>query len=108
MSDYDLNPQQPPGPDPALQRLDRFVGTWTIKGRTLDSDEDNVSGQTMFEWLPGGFFLQQRIELDFAGFEIQGLELIGYDPSTQAFSSLVYSNVAGTPIPTSGTFRVTR
>ncbi len=30
-----------PGPDPALQQLDRFVGTWNVKGRTLGSDTDN-------------------------------------------------------------------
>jgi hypothetical protein len=27
----------PPGPDPALKRLERFVGTWNATGRTLDS-----------------------------------------------------------------------
>lgn len=70
-----------PTPDPALKRLDRFVGTWELKGRTLDSDVDNVTGRTTFEWLPGGFFLQPQVELDFAGFEIRGLEVIGYDPA---------------------------
>jgi hypothetical protein len=53
----DAQATQPPGPDPALKRLDWFVGTWEIKGRTLDSEQDNVSGRTTFEWLPGGFFL---------------------------------------------------
>jgi hypothetical protein len=51
-----------PEPDPALKRLEKFVGTWEFKGRTLDSDEDNVFGTTTFEWLPVGFFLLQRIE----------------------------------------------
>ena len=90
---------QMPASDPALKRLDKLVGSWTMKGRTLDSEDDNISGRTTFEWLPGGFFLQQRIEMDFAGFEIQSLELIGYDPETRAFSSLVYSNVWGAPAP---------
>lgn len=99
MSEYDATVEQPPMPDPALKRLDRLVGTWTIHGRTLDAEEDHVSGRTTFEWLPGGFFLQQRIEMNFMGFEIRGLELIGYDPSTRAFSSQVYSNVWGSPVP---------
>jgi hypothetical protein len=90
---------QPPGPDPALRRLDRFVGTWEVTGRTLDSEQDNVSGRLTFEWLPGGFFLQQRVELDFAGLDVRGLELIGYDPATGRFPSTVYSNLVGTPIP---------
>lgn len=90
---------QPPGPDPALKRLDRFVGTWQVTGRTLGSEVDNVSGRLTFEWLPGGFFLQQRVELDFMGLDIRGLEVIGYDPSTGKFPSTVYSNVVGVPIP---------
>ena len=100
MTEYDDAQQQgPPGPDPALKQLERFVGTWDLRGRTLDSEKDNVFGRTSFEWLPGGFFLQQRIELDFMGMEIKGLEVIGYDPSTGKYPSTVYSNLVGTPIP---------
>jgi hypothetical protein len=90
---------QPPGPDPALQRLDRFVGTWEITGRTLGADQDNVSGRLTFEWLPGGFFLQQRVQIDFMGLDVRGLEVIGYDPATGKFPSTVYSNLVGVPIP---------
>jgi hypothetical protein len=90
---------QMPAPDPALKRLEFFVGAWAMKGRTLESSEENVTGQTTFEWLPGGFFLQQRVELDFAGYEIRGLEVIGYDPSTDTFPSTVYSNMVGVPLP---------
>ena len=70
-----------------------------MKGRTLDSEADNISGRTTFEWLPGGFFLQERFEMNFAGVELKSLELIGYDPETEAFSSLVYSNVAPFALP---------
>ncbi len=38
--------------------------------------------------------------MDFAGFvEIESLELIGYDPSTQAFSSNAYFNLAPFALP---------
>jgi hypothetical protein len=67
MSDYDAQTQQGSRPDPALRRLEKFVGTWEMKGRTLDSQEDNVFGRATFEWLAGGFFLQQRIDLNFFG-----------------------------------------
>lgn len=90
---------QPPRPDPALKRLERFVGTWEVNGRTLDSEEDNVSGRFAFQWLPGGFFLQQRTELNFAGYEVKGLEVIGYDPATDRFPSTVYSSMSGGPDP---------
>ncbi len=99
MASNESQPQQPPAPDPKLRLLDRFVGTWEMKGRTLASDIDNVVGRTMFEWLPGGYFLQQRIKLDFAGIEIEGLEVIGYDPATGTFPSTVYASMAGIPIP---------
>jgi Protein of unknown function (DUF1579) len=89
----------PPGPDPALKRLERFVGSWRIRGRTLDSEQDNVSGRTTFEWLPGGFFLQQRSELNFAGYQVTGLEIIWYDPATGRFPSSVHSSMVGVPIP---------
>jgi hypothetical protein len=92
-------PTAMPGPDPELKRLERFVGTWNMKGRTLDSDKDNVTGQATFEWLPGGFFLQQRIDLNFAGFEIKGLEIIGHDPERGVFPSTVFSNMVGIPLP---------
>ena len=99
---------QPPEPDPALRRLDRFVGTWEVSGRTLDVEEDNVSGRLTFEWLPGGFFLQQRVALNFMGFDIAGLEVIGYDPASGRFPSTVFASMVGVPIPTSGTCRAIR
>lgn len=33
------------------------------------------------------------------GVKIQSLEIIGYDPTSDTFPSLVYSNLAGIPIP---------
>jgi hypothetical protein len=89
---------QPPGPDPALAALDMFVGTWDLTGRTLGADEDNVKGRLQFEWLPGKYFLQQRVELEFAGFSVAALEVIGYDPLTGKFPSTVFANMFGEPI----------
>lgn len=88
-----------PKPDPALKRLENFVGTWSIKGRTLSSKVDNVSAQTTFEWLPGKFFLKQTFEADFVDMKIHSLEIIGYDPATDTFPSTVYSSLVGVPIP---------
>ena len=95
----DAMQMQMPAPDPALKRLDRYVGTWAMTGRTLGSDEDNITGTTTFEWLPGGFFLQQRFAADFMGMPIESVELIGYDAKEQRFSSSVYSNMVGMALP---------
>jgi hypothetical protein len=89
--------QEAPKPDPALERLNRLVGTWSMRGRPLDSDEDSIRGTTTFKWLSGGFFLAQDMDMDYAGTPIKSHELIGYDPNTRAFSSLVYSNMAPDP-----------
>ncbi len=71
-------------PDPALGCLEKLVGTWRITGRTLDSQDDNISGRVTIEWLPGRFFQEQRGEMDFLGVKMQSLEIVGYDPETQS------------------------
>jgi hypothetical protein len=93
--------QQPglPTPDPALKRLNRLVGTWTMEGHLVGSTDNNIKGQATYRWLPGGFFLEQRITLDFMGMQIDSLELIGYDPETKTYPSTVFSNVSPTPLP---------
>jgi hypothetical protein len=98
MADNDTQPQMP-SPDPALRRLDRFVGTWTMEGHLVGSSESNIKGQASYRWLPGGFFLEQHVELDFMGMKIDSLELIGYDPESKTFPSTVYSNLSPTPLP---------
>src|SRR5881628_3504324 len=100
MADNNTQPQGIPHPDPALRRLDRLVGTWSMKGHLIGSDQENITGRTTFQWLDGGFFLQQDVEIDFAGaLKIKSRELIGYDAQTQAFSSYVYSNLSPVPLP---------
>jgi Protein of unknown function (DUF1579) len=93
---------QLPTPDPALRRLDRFVGTWSMEGHLVGSDETTVKGETTFRWLPGGFFLEQHATLNFLGIEIESLELIGFEPETGTFPSTVFSNLSPTPCRTSG------
>lgn len=89
-----------PAPDPALERLDRYVGTWDMEGNLVGSDEKTIKGRASYRWLPGGFFMEQHVTLDFAGFaQIDSLELIGYDPGTGTFPSRVYSNMSPQPLP---------
>jgi Protein of unknown function (DUF1579) len=88
-----------PQPAPELKRLDRFVGRWSMKGHLVGSDETTISGEATYRWLPGGFFLEQHVRLDFMGLGIDSLELIGYDPETDTFPSTVFSNLAPVPLP---------
>ena len=98
MTNDKTNPQaseQGPKPDPALKRFDVLIGTWDLKGRTLDSNEDNITGWNTFEWLLGGFFLKSEGEINFKGTKLHSLEIIAYVPSTGTFPSNVYSSMGG-------------
>jgi hypothetical protein len=92
-----------PSPSPALERLNRLVGTWKMNGRPVGAKEDTIFGTTTFKWLHdaegSSFFLKQDMEMDYDGTLIKSLELIGYDPNTSAFVSQVYSNMAPDPWP---------
>jgi hypothetical protein len=70
-----------------------------MEGNLVGSDEKNIRGETTFRWLPGGFFLEQRVHIDFMGLQIDSLELIGYHPKTDTFPSTVYSNFSPEPLP---------
>jgi hypothetical protein len=78
-----------PQPDSALRRLDRLVGRWSMEGHLVGSDEKSIQGETTFRWLPGGFFLEQHMQLAFMGLQIDSLELIRYAPETETFTSTV-------------------
>lgn len=58
-----------PGPDTELRKLDRLVGTWQVTG--------GAPGTVRYEWMDGGFFLLQHIELEQDGQEVKGMEVIG-------------------------------
>jgi hypothetical protein len=58
-------------PSEALRRLDRLIGTWRVTG--------GAEGTVTFEWLDGGYFLLQRVDLEHDGHRIRGLEIIGHE-----------------------------
>ncbi len=46
-----------------------MVGTWILSGET--------DGKVTYEWMEGGFFLMQRVDMEHDGHRITGLEIIG-------------------------------
>lgn len=63
--------EQPTGPNPDLKSLDRLVGTWAMSG--------DVQGTVTYEWMEGGFFLIQHVNLEDAnGQRTRGIEIIGH------------------------------
>ena len=87
MSDDDTAAQDyswPPEPNPHLKILARLVGTWEMSG--------DVQGRVTFEWMEGGFFLIQRVNLERPGQRIKGIEYIGYDEENDNPSSYFFGN----------------
>ena len=85
--------QQTPDPNPDLENLERLVGTWEMSG--------DVRGTVTYEWMEGGFFLIQRVDLEQYGQRIKGIEIIGDElqfgavPSEE-IKSRFYSNMGDT------------
>lgn len=83
---------EPHQPHPGLRSLEKLVGTWNISG--------GAQGQITYEWLEGGYFLMQRIDLVHDGRKIKGIEIIGHlhplggEPSPEIWTR-VYSFLDG-------------
>ncbi|MBP6016053.1 MAG: hypothetical protein KA586_04975 [Candidatus Promineofilum sp.] len=85
---------RPAGPNPDLRELDRLVGTWRISGE--------AQGQVSYEWMEGGYFLMQRVELlSEDGSWNRGIEIIGHEQRlmeapSDAIKSRFYGNDGAT------------
>ena len=76
--------QQLPTPSPDLKSLDRLVGTWKVSG--------GAQGTVTYEWMEGGFFLIQHVDLEQYGQQVRGLEIIGHlRPFGEAPSADIHS-----------------
>jgi hypothetical protein len=60
----------------ALRTLDRLVGSWTLSG------PDGLAGEVRYEWMEGGRFLVQQVDLHSAGAHTRGVEYIGFDEAS--------------------------
>jgi hypothetical protein len=85
--------QQPPEPQPDIKRLDRLAGTWQVSG--------GAQGTITYEWMEGGFFLLQRIDLEQYGQPSTGIEIIGHERKfgeepSEDIHSRFYDNMGNT------------
>jgi hypothetical protein len=96
MSEHDTDAQdygRPLEPNPDLKNLDRLVGMWEMSGE--------VQGRVTFEWMEGGFFLIQHVDLGQHGQRIKGIEVIGHErpfgaEPSEDIRSRFYSNTGDT------------
>jgi hypothetical protein len=89
--------KQYPKPNAALKALDIMVGTWDLKGRDFTIN-DEIRGQSTFEWMEGGFFLIHRFNIEYAGKKFTGIEYIGYDEKSGHLKTHVFSTQDPNPL----------
>ncbi|MGH7150565.1 MAG: GyrI-like domain-containing protein, partial [Planctomycetota bacterium] len=83
--------------DADLERLDVLVGTWRVSG-----GPGAPEGEFSFEWLEGGHFLVQRVNLVQGRRVVKGIEIIGHERKFGAESrspdltSRIYDNMGNT------------
>ena len=81
-----------PKPNADLNGLQKLIGTWKQSG--------GVNGEISYEWMDGGFFLMQRVDLEQYGLPIKGVEIIGHlqpfgEAPSDEIRSRFYSSLDG-------------
>jgi hypothetical protein len=83
-----------PEPSAELRELgERLIGRWRVSG--------GAEGEVDYEWLDGGYFLVQRVELRQHGMQVRGIEIIGNErpfgsPPNAELRSRFYDNHGNT------------
>ena len=62
-----------------MERLDVFVGEWSMAAKFKDLPPADAGARVVFEWMPGGRFLIQRWEVPVPEAP-DGIAIIGADP----------------------------
>jgi hypothetical protein len=68
-----------------MQRLEAFVGEWSIEAAFPGAPPNGVVGRSVFEWALGGQFLVQRSEVPHPDAP-DGLMIVGLDPDRDAYT----------------------
>jgi ketosteroid isomerase-like protein len=79
------------------EELEAFVGTWRVSGHNaaVAATEAGgaVTGEQIYEWLPGRFFLASCWHRRFASGAHVGTGVLGFDPDTGAFYAHHFDNL---------------
>ena len=86
--------QAPPKPGPEAQKLQVFVGTWTMNGEDKAGPfgpGGKVTGTDRIESL-GGFFIQRNFQGKGGTGEVKGTHIWGWDPVKKTYVQSSYSS----------------
>jgi Protein of unknown function (DUF1579) len=95
-----------PTPSAEHKQLGVWVGKWNAEGQSYAEGHSNKSLQVSsvkmtsvetFEWLLDGFFLVHRWDGHVDDAEFKGMEVIGYDASSQTYCSRFFDNAGNAP-----------
>ncbi|HEX2080976.1 MAG TPA: DUF1579 family protein [Longimicrobium sp.] len=92
------DPGAAPRPGPEHARLAPFVGRWETRGEVLGDGSTpavEFAGTDEYEWLPGGFFLLHRVDVQMGGERVQALEVIGWDGERGEYVARSYDHRGG-------------
>ncbi len=78
-----------------LERLNIFIGKWMNEGYTVETPQSpsvKITTSDVYEWLPGKFFVLHTAYGRIGNMDVGGMEVLGYDPTTQKFFSQFYDS----------------
>jgi Protein of unknown function (DUF1579) len=73
-------------PNPLLKRLEPLAGEWETRGwtrKTSSAPALEIVATDTYEWIAAGFVLLHLVDARVGGEQVQGAEILGYDPSRQ-------------------------
>jgi hypothetical protein len=87
--------------DPAFKPLEKLIGTWNSKGRSLNATEDNIFATTTFEPFLNGKYIKITNHMTFktpnADHVHESLEVLAFDPQGKVYPTASFSTLGDGP-----------
>ncbi len=84
-----------PTPGAAQRALDVFIGRWINEGRTAPLpglDPEPIVTSDVYEWAPGGFFVDHSAYGRIGEVDVGGVEILGYDAASATYTSRFFDS----------------
>jgi Protein of unknown function (DUF1579) len=84
-----------PKPHSERKRLEALVGRWQTEGwtrETADAPAARIEAVDTYEWLPGQFALLHTVDARVGKEQVEGAEIIGWDPARSAYISQYFGS----------------